>query len=180
MYDQKAGEMREQQEQIRQQIRTAEAMMIPPASEAVDLITLASKAADLFVAQTAGEQRKLLHLVLKEASWKAGELRMLLREPFQELRLSNCGSDRNSRDFDPNGSNFNNWRRGGDSNPRYRFKPVRRFSKPLLSTTQPPLRAVSRLLSASLGRCHYIILQFSSALLRGPPLGCATRMWEFF
>jgi len=64
MYDQKAGEMREQQEQI----RTTEAMMIPPASEAVDLITLASKAADLFVAQTAGEQRKLLHLVLKEAS----------------------------------------------------------------------------------------------------------------
>ena len=95
---------------------------------------------------------------------------MLLREPFQELRLSNSGSDRNSRDFDPNGSNFNNWRRGGDSNPRYRFKPVRRFSKPLLSTTQPPLRAVSRLLSASLGRCYYIILQFSSALLRGPPL----------
>jgi hypothetical protein len=32
------------------------------------------------------------------------------------------------------------WRRGRDSNPRYRFKPVRRFSKPLLSTTQPPLR----------------------------------------
>src|SRR5690242_18574002 len=32
------------------------------------------------------------------------------------------------------------WRRGGDSNPRYRFRPVRRFSKPLLSTTRPPLR----------------------------------------
>ncbi len=32
------------------------------------------------------------------------------------------------------------WRRGRDSNPRYRFRPVRRFSKPLLSTTQPPLR----------------------------------------
>ena len=33
-----------------------------------------------------------------------------------------------------------NWRRGGDLNPRYQFKPVRRFSKPLLSTAQPPLR----------------------------------------
>ena len=30
-------------------------------------------------------------------------------------------------------------RRGGDSNPRYRCDPVRRFSKPLLSATQPPL-----------------------------------------
>jgi hypothetical protein len=37
------------------------------------------------------------------------------------------------------------WRRGGDSNPRYRFKSVRRFSKPLLSTTQPPLREVGRI-----------------------------------
>ena len=30
-------------------------------------------------------------------------------------------------------------RRGGDSNPRYPFE-VRRFSKALLSTTQPPLQ----------------------------------------
>ncbi len=33
------------------------------------------------------------------------------------------------------------WRRGGDSNPRYPFE-VRRFSKALLSTTQPPLQNV--------------------------------------
>ena len=31
-------------------------------------------------------------------------------------------------------------RRGGDSNPRYGGEPVRRFSKPLLSATQPPLQ----------------------------------------
>jgi hypothetical protein len=30
-------------------------------------------------------------------------------------------------------------RRGRDSNPRYRFKPVQRFSKPALSATQAPL-----------------------------------------
>ena len=30
-------------------------------------------------------------------------------------------------------------RRGRDSNPRYRYKPVRRFSKPLVSATHPPL-----------------------------------------
>ena len=33
-----------------------------------------------------------------------------------------------------------NWRRERDSNPRYRLLPVRRFSKPLLSATQPSLR----------------------------------------
>ncbi len=31
-------------------------------------------------------------------------------------------------------------RRGRDSNPRYRFKSVQRFSKPALSATQAPLR----------------------------------------
>src|SRR5208283_3148919 len=38
------------------------------------------------------------------------------------------------------------WRRGGDSNPRYRFWPVQRFSKPPPSASRPPLR---RLLSTS-------------------------------
>jgi hypothetical protein len=42
-------------------------------------MTLTSKAADLFAQQTASEQRKLLMLVLKSASWKGGELRMSLR-----------------------------------------------------------------------------------------------------
>ncbi len=105
-YDKKAGEIREQQEQIRQKIRTIEAMTLPSASEAVDLMMLTSKAADLYVAQTGAEQRKLLHLVLKEASWKGGELRMLLREPFQELRLSNSGSDRNCKEFGPQRAGF--------------------------------------------------------------------------
>ena len=53
-------------------------MSLPPASEAVDLVRLTSRAADLFVEQDGAEQRKLLHLVLKEACWKGGELRMSL------------------------------------------------------------------------------------------------------
>src|SRR5258706_201055 len=40
-------------------------------------------------------------------------------------------------------------RRGRDSNPRYRFKPVQRFSKPALSATQAPL-----LSSLPLGRTN--------------------------
>ena len=39
------------------------------------------------------------------------------------------------------GGRAKNWRRERDSNPRYRLLPVRRFSKPLLSATQPSLRA---------------------------------------
>ena len=109
-YDRKAGEIRGQQEQIRQKIWTTETKMLPSASEAVELMMLTSKAADRFVAQSGSKQRKLLHLVLKEASWKGGELRMLLREPFQELALSNSGSDRNCKGLGPRGPDFDNWR----------------------------------------------------------------------
>lgn len=44
-----------------------------------------SKAADLFLEQVSPEQRRLLHLLVEEASWKGGELRMLLREPFERI-----------------------------------------------------------------------------------------------
>ena len=117
-YDKKAGEIREQQEQIRQKIRTADAKLLPSAREAVDLMMATVKAADRFAKQSGSEQRKLLQLVVKEASWKGGELRMLLREPFQELGLSNSGSDRNLNGFGPSGPNSDNWRRKRDSNPR--------------------------------------------------------------
>ena len=38
---------------------------------------------------------------------------------------------------------FIDLRRGRDSNPRYKFKLVQRFSKPALSATQAPLRISS-------------------------------------
>jgi hypothetical protein len=67
-----------------------------PVGEAVDLVALTSRAADLFSQQTGQDQRKLLTAVLKETSWKGGELRMSLREPFEDLRLSNRETTRNS------------------------------------------------------------------------------------
>jgi DNA invertase Pin-like site-specific DNA recombinase len=81
MYDQKAGASREQQQQVQHRVRTAQAMLLRPAREAVDLMTLVSNSADLFERQPGAEQRKLLHLVLKDASWKTGGLRISLREP---------------------------------------------------------------------------------------------------
>ena len=49
-------------------------------------------------------------LVLQEASWKGGELRMCLREPFENLILSNRASRTNGTDSNEGGSNFDNWR----------------------------------------------------------------------
>jgi hypothetical protein len=73
-YDKKVVEFREQRDRILSKVRTAEAAVLPTVREAVDLVALTSKAADLFLEQPAVEQRKLLHLLLEKASWKGGEL----------------------------------------------------------------------------------------------------------
>ena len=117
-YDQKADATREQQQHLRRKLRSTHETALVPAEQAVDLITLASKAADLFLEQAASGQRKLLHLVVQEAFWKAGELRMSFRDPFEQLRLSNRATGCDPNDLGGNGRNFGIWRRGGDSNSR--------------------------------------------------------------
>ena len=90
-------------------------------SGGLDIMGLASKAAELFLEQTGVEQRKFLRLLLEEASWSGGELRMSLREPFEKLRLSNRATISDPNGLGGSGVNSDNWRRGRDSNPRYRF-----------------------------------------------------------
>ena len=109
-YDKKASDTREQLEQIRRRIRNIKLMPLPAMSEAMDLMALTSRAADLFLEQDGAEQRKLLRLVLEEASWKGGELRMCLREPFENLTLSNRASHTNSWELNEDEPNFDNWR----------------------------------------------------------------------
>lgn len=51
-------------------------------------------------------------------------------------------------------------RRGRDSNPRCRFIPARRFSKPLVSATHPPLRGIrQRFFAAKVGPHRPIVLR---------------------
>ncbi len=115
-YDKKASDIREQLQQIRRRIHNTKVIAYPAVSEAVDLMALTSRAADLFLEQDGAEQRRLLRLVLQEASWKGGELRMYLREPFENLMLSNRVSHTNSRELNAAEPNFDNWRTWGDSN----------------------------------------------------------------
>jgi len=82
MYDQKAAEVRERQEQIRRTVREGEGAELGPVCEAVDLMALTDKAAELFLIQPRRDQRKLLKVVLQEATSKGGGLRMSIREPF--------------------------------------------------------------------------------------------------
>jgi len=75
------------------------------------------------------EQRRLLRLLLEEASWKEGELRMSLHEPLERLRVSNRANTNDSKGFERDKLNFEIWRRVGDSNSY--VLSVRRFSGPL-------------------------------------------------
>jgi hypothetical protein len=76
----------------------------------VDLLALTAKAADLFLKQAGAEQSKFLRLVLESASWKGGELRMSLREPFSQIRLSNRESQTKNSHLSLADSSFDIWR----------------------------------------------------------------------
>jgi hypothetical protein len=81
-------------------------------------------------------------------------------------------------------------RRGRDSNPRYRFDPVRRFSKPLLSAAQPPLQTVvfvaarQRRAGAATYRTHRTVTADSRAVkehhrpARRGPTAPGGRVWQ--
>jgi len=88
-YDKRAREIRQHQDQVRRRISERQATELPPVNQAVDVMALASKAANLFVEQPGAEQQKFLRLVFENASWKGGELRMSFRKPFSELSVSN-------------------------------------------------------------------------------------------
>jgi hypothetical protein len=84
-YDLKAEETRGQQHRVQINITQCQSADLAPAAAAVDLISLTSKAAELFERQCAIEQRRLLRLVVQAAIWQEGELRDVLPG-----RLSNC------------------------------------------------------------------------------------------
>ncbi len=120
-YDKRAADIRQQQSDIRRRVAERQATGLPPASKAVDLIALTSRAAELFVEQPGKEQNKLVRLLVESASWKGGELRMCFREPFAKLRLSNSATDTKRNTLAVAKSNSGIWRRGGIRTPGRSF-----------------------------------------------------------
>ena len=89
--------------------------------EGIKLLELSQKAAQLFDSQPPSEKRKLLDFVLSNCSWKEGRLDAEYRQPF-DLIASAAFADRQLRlGSSPETSNFDNWRRKRDSNPRASF-----------------------------------------------------------
>ena len=83
---------------------------LPSTKLAVDLMMRTSTNAQAFRIQSGAQQREFLELVVESATWKRGELRMLLRGPFEKIPLSNSLTPRKENVFDAEIAKFDNWR----------------------------------------------------------------------
>ena len=108
-YDRKARELNAQVSELARKITDIRAAAPAPASEAIDLMELTSRTADLFKLQPVNEQQRFLRLVLKTGEWQAGQLRTEFEEPFESLRRSNQQSQTKHRTIATRQAEFQNW-----------------------------------------------------------------------
>ena len=66
------------------------------------------------------------------------------REMKNKKSLANTGESHHDSSLVTTSHEKSEWRREGDSNPRYGFKPVYRFSKPAPSATRPSLQPIAQ------------------------------------
>lgn len=105
-YDRKAKELHMQAAELARKITDIRAAAPAPVEDAIDLMDLTSRTAELFTLQPVPEQQRFLRLVLKSGTWKEGQLRTEFEEPFESLRRSNqlsvtkhAGMATDERDF---------------------------------------------------------------------------------
>ncbi len=108
-FDKQTATWRSEQDGIQQQIQDVQRSAPTPVEQAIDMMRLTSRAAELFVQQTAAEQRRLLSVVIRNATWRGGELRTSLFEPFEILRCSNQESHRKEREIKGSGRDIGIW-----------------------------------------------------------------------
>lgn len=108
-FDQKAAQVESQQADLRRSIAELENATLPPLTTAVEIARLTSHACTAFRNQEEPEQRKLLSLVLKNASWKGGQLQATLFEPFELVRRSNQTNTIRFNDLTTQKPDFANW-----------------------------------------------------------------------
>jgi site-specific DNA recombinase len=109
IFDKKAAEGRTQQEELLRKIQEIQSATPAPIDHAVDMLGLTSRASELFLEQPAREQRHLISVVVKVATWKNCALRTTLFEPFEILRHSNRESCRKENENPGSGRDLEVW-----------------------------------------------------------------------
>jgi DNA invertase Pin-like site-specific DNA recombinase len=115
-FDKQAGICRREQDGLLRKIRDTQKATPAPVDQAIDMLRLTSRASEMFLQQSAAEQRRLLQTVIEKATWKDGALQTSLFEPFQILRHSNRESRSKENQLAGSGRDLEIWLPGMDSN----------------------------------------------------------------
>jgi site-specific DNA recombinase len=108
-FDENAADWRREQQALLQKIQDTRNAGPVPLDDAIDMLTLTSRAAESFLGQPPAEQRRLLQVVIEKADWRGGQLRTTLFEPFEILRHSNQESLTKEKDLAGAGRDFEVW-----------------------------------------------------------------------
>jgi site-specific DNA recombinase len=108
-FDKQAGIWRKEQDSVLRKIQDIQKATPAPVDQAIDMLSLTSRASEMFLQQSAAEQRRLLQTVVEKATWKDGALQTTLFEPFQILRHSNLESYRKEKEKVGSGRDLEIW-----------------------------------------------------------------------
>jgi len=107
-YDERARAWRDDQERLRAQL-LAHNTTTTTHADALNAINLVGEACRLFPQQPPSEQRRLLSILIDKATWQDGELRVNLKTPFEQLRLSNSLTIGEHNHLDDKNMLLGNW-----------------------------------------------------------------------
>jgi hypothetical protein len=131
------------QDGLQHKIQDVQKAALAPIDYAIDMLRPTSRASELFLQQTAAEQRRLLQAVVEKAAWQGGALRTTLFEPFEILRHSNQESYRKEKENGGSGRDMRIWLPIGlEPNPPV-TRPRRSLESEFHDAGGPPQRPAS-------------------------------------
>jgi site-specific DNA recombinase len=107
-FDEKASAWRAEQAKLQHRIRELQEQTANY-EDAITNIEVTSKLCREFPNQPPNEQRRLLTIVIKTATWKEGKFEATLKNPFQKLRVSNAATNSNEKGKGEPGEKMKNW-----------------------------------------------------------------------
>ena len=108
-FDKQSATWRREQDGLLLKIQEIQKATPMPIDQAVDMLRRTSQASELFLQQSASEQRRFLHTVVEKAAWQDSALRTTLFEPFEILRHSNRESNRKEKEIAGSGCDSKIW-----------------------------------------------------------------------
>ena len=116
LYDRKSHDLRNQSLEVLGRLNEMRVSAPAPVEDAINLMDLTSRAAELFLIQPATEKQRFLRLVLKSATWQDGQLCTEFENPFESLRRSNRVSRTKQAANGSASGEIEDWLPGMDSN----------------------------------------------------------------